>query len=146
MSRDPAIPSCDTPYLAILFTGGLTLQLPKAVVLNTVWRRNTQMRVKSANERKRAQTQVRKRAQNGVQKSASVQKSQTTRFETTRFENFHLTLPHNGAIPPLVHSFTQAHLCDTQCSDVSRDNHATPHKNKREKVWRYYRFRYRAMW
>ena len=41
-----------------------------------------------------------------------------------------LALPQNGAIPPpLVPSFTQAHLCDTPCN-VSRDNCAIPHLKK----------------
>ena len=63
------------------------LQFPNEDVLNAVGCRNTQMR---ANERKRAQTQVRKRAKKErtrAQKSASAQKSQTTRFKTTRFGN-----------------------------------------------------------
>ena len=64
---------------------------PTAVVRNAAVRRNTQL---SAKERKRAQTQVCKRAQKGtkerkmVQKSAKERfcvKSQTTRFETSRF-------------------------------------------------------------
>ena len=43
-------------------------------------------------------------------------------------------LPKNGAIPPLVLSFTQAQLCDTLSRNVSRDNCAIPHKNKHEQV------------
>ena len=31
--------------------------------------------------------------------------------------------------PPLVLSFTQAHLCDTPFFNISRDNCAIPHKN-----------------
>ena len=45
--------------------------------------------------------------------------------------------------PPLVLSFTQAHLCDTPFCNVSRDNCAIPHKNKHERVLRYYRYKYR---
>ena len=48
--------------------------------------------------------------------------------------------------PPLVLSFTQAHLCDTPFCNVSRDNCAIPHKNMHEKVLRYYRYKYRAIW
>ena len=40
--------------------------------------------------------------------------------------------------PPLVLNFTQAHLCDTPFCNVSRDNCAIPHKNKHERVLRYY--------
>ena len=32
-----------------------------------------------------------------------------------------LSPPHNGAIPPLVLGFTQAHLCDTPFCYISRD-------------------------
>ena len=42
----------------------------------------------------------------------------------------------DSAIPPFVLSFTQAHLCDTPCSNISRDNCAIPHKNKHEIVLR----------
>ena len=45
-------------------------------------------------------------------------------------------------IPPLVLSFTQAHLCKTLFCNVSRDNCAIPHKNKHEIVLRYYRYKY----
>ena len=45
-----------------------------------------------------------------------------------------LALPQNGAIPPLVLSFTQAHLCDTPFCNISRDNCAIPHKNQHERV------------
>ena len=38
-----------------------------------------------------------------------------------------LALPQNGAIPPLLLSFTQAHQCDTQFCNISRDNCAIPH-------------------
>ena len=49
-------------------------------------------------------------------------------------------LPQNGRyIPPLVISFTQAHLCDTPFCNVSRDNCAIPHENKHARVLRYYR-------
>ena len=48
--------------------------------------------------------------------------------------------------PPVVLSFTQAHLCDTPFCNVSRDTCAIPHKNKHEKVLRYYRYKYRAIW
>ena len=41
----------------------IILQFPNAVVLNAVGRRNTQMRAKSANERKRKSAKERKRAQ-----------------------------------------------------------------------------------
>ena len=41
--------------------------------------------------------------------------------------------------PPLVLNFTQTHLCDTPFCNVSRDNCAIPHKNKHERVLRYYR-------
>ena len=41
--------------------------------------------------------------------------------------------------PPLVLSFTQAHLCDIPFCNVSQDHCATPHKNKHERVLRYYR-------
>ena len=34
--------------------------------------------------------------------------------------------------PPIVLSFTQAHLCDTPFCNVSRDNCAIPHENKHE--------------
>ena len=54
-------------------------------------------------------------------------------------------LPPNCAIPPLVRSFTQAHLCDTPFCNVSRDNCAIPHKNKHERVLRHYRCKYRAI-
>ena len=49
--------------------------------------------------------------------------------------------------PPLVLSFTQAYLCDTQFCNVSRENCAIPHKSKHERVSRYYRYeKYRAIW
>ena len=44
-----------------------------------------------------------------------------------------LATPQNGAIPPLVLSFTQAHLCDTRFCNISRDNCAILHKNKHNK-------------
>ena len=47
--------------------------------------------------------------------------------------------------PPLVLNFAQRHPCDTPFCNVSRDNCAIPHKNKREKVLRYYRYKYRAI-
>ena len=47
--------------------------------------------------------------------------------------------------PPLLISLTQAHLCDTPFCNVSRDNCAIPHKNKYERVLRYYRYKYRAI-
>ena len=56
-----------------------------------------------------------------------------------------LALPQNGAIPPLVLSFTKAHLCDTPFCNISRDNCAIPHENKHERVLRYYRYKYRAI-
>ena len=37
--------------------------------------------------------------------------------------------------PPLVLSFTQAHLCDTPFCNILRDNCAIPHKNKHERVF-----------
>ena len=41
-----------------------------------------------------------------------------------------LALPQNGVrYPPLVLSFTHAHLCDSPFCSVSRDNCAIPHKN-----------------
>ena len=43
--------------------------------------------------------------------------------------------------PPLVLSFTQAHLCDAPFSNLSRDNCARPHENKR---WD--RYKHRAIW
>ena len=48
--------------------------------------------------------------------------------------------------PPLVLSFTQAHLRDTPFCNVSRDNCAIPHENRHERVLRYYRYKYRAIW
>ena len=48
--------------------------------------------------------------------------------------------------PPLVLNFTQTHPCDTPFCNISRDNCAIPHKNKHEKVLRYYRYKYRAIW
>ena len=57
-----------------------------------------------------------------------------------------LALPQNGAIPPpLVLNFIQTHLCDTPFCNVSRDNCAIPHKNKHERISRYYRYKYRAI-
>ena len=49
---------------------------------------------------------------------------------------------------PLVLSFTQAHLCDTPLCNASCDHCAIPHKkiNKHERVLRYYRYKYRAIW
>ena len=48
--------------------------------------------------------------------------------------------------PPLVLSFTQAHLRDTPFCNVLRDNCAISHKkNKHEIILRYYRYRYRAI-
>ena len=47
--------------------------------------------------------------------------------------------------PLLVLSFTQAHQCDTPFCNISRDNCAIPHKNKHERVLRYYRYEYRAI-
>ena len=47
--------------------------------------------------------------------------------------------------PPLVPSFTQAHLCDTPFCNISRDNCAIPHKNKDKIFLRYYRCKYRAI-
>ena len=47
--------------------------------------------------------------------------------------------------PPLVLSFTKAHLCDTPFCNTSRDNCAIPHKNKHEMILRYYRYKYRAI-
>ena len=46
--------------------------------------------------------------------------------------------------PPLVLNFAQTHPCDTPFCNVSRDNCAIPHKNKHEKVLRYYRYKHRA--
>ena len=46
-----------------------------------------------------------------------------------------LALPQSGAIPPLVLSFAQAHLCDTPFCYISRDNCAIPHENKHERVF-----------
>ena len=51
----------------------------------------------------------------------------------------------SGLRVPKVLSFTQAHLCDTPFCNISRDNCAIPHKNKRERVLRYYRCKYRAI-
>ena len=51
-----------------------------------------------------------------------------------------LTVPQNGAMPPLALSFTEAHLCDTPFCNISRDNCAIPHKNKHEIVSRCYRY------
>ena len=48
--------------------------------------------------------------------------------------------------PPLALSFAQAHLCDTPFCYISRDICAIPHKNKHERVSRYYRYKYRAIW
>ena len=45
-----------------------------------------------------------------------------------------LALPQNGAIPPLVLSFTQAHLCDTPFCNISRDNCAIPHKTSTKEL------------
>ena len=47
--------------------------------------------------------------------------------------------------PPWALSFTQAHLCDTPFCNVSRDNCAIPHKNKHDRVLRYYRCKSRAI-
>ena len=47
--------------------------------------------------------------------------------------------------PPLALSFTQAHLCDTPFCNVSRDSCSIPHKNKHERVLRYYRYKYREI-
>ena len=47
--------------------------------------------------------------------------------------------------PPLVLSFTHAHLCDTPFCNISRDKCAIPHKNKHERLLRYYRYKYRAI-
>ena len=47
--------------------------------------------------------------------------------------------------PPLVLSFTQAHLCDAPCCKASSDSCAVPHKNKQERVLRYYRYKYRPI-
>ena len=54
-------------------------------------------------------------------------------------------LPKMVRYPPLVLSSTQAHLCDTPFCNISRDKCAIPHKNKHERVLRYYRYRYRAI-
>ena len=58
-----------------------------------------------------------------------------------------LALPQNGGIPPppMVLSFTQAHLCDTPFCNISRDNCAIPDKNQHKRVLRYYRYKYRAI-
>ena len=40
--------------------------------------------------------------------------------------------------PPLLLSLAQAHLCDTPLCHISRENCAIPHKNKHERVLRYY--------
>ena len=58
------------------------------------------------------------------------------------------TFSRNGAIPPppLALSFAQAHLCDATFCYVSCGKCAIPHKNKHERVLRYYRYKYRAIW
>ena len=56
------------------------------------------------------------------------------------------TRPKMVGYPLLALSFTQAHLCDTPFCNVSRDNCAIPHKNKHERVLRYCRYKYRAIW
>ena len=54
--------------------------------------------------------------------------------------------PQNGAIPPpLVLSFTQAHLRDTTFCNMSRDNCAMPYKNRHQIVLRYDRYKYRVI-
>ena len=50
-----------------------------------------------------------------------------------------VALPKTVRYPPLVLSFTQAHLCNTPFCNISRDSCAIPHKNKHERVLRYYR-------
>ena len=47
--------------------------------------------------------------------------------------------------PPLLLSFTQTHLCNTPLCNISRNSCAIPHKNKHERVLRYYRYKYRAI-
>ena len=51
------------------------------------------------------------------------------------------TPPKGCDTPPLALSFTQAHLCDTPFCNVSRNSCAMPHKNKHERVLRYYRYK-----
>ena len=48
--------------------------------------------------------------------------------------------------PPLILYFRQEHLCDTPFCNVSREKVAIPHKNQRERVLRYYRYKYCAIW
>ena len=48
--------------------------------------------------------------------------------------------------PFLALSFTQAHLCNTPFCYISCDSCAIPHKNKQERVLRYDRYKYRAIW
>ena len=48
--------------------------------------------------------------------------------------------------PPLVLSFTRAHLCNTPFCNISRDKCAIPHENKHERGLRYCRYKYRAIW
>ena len=56
------------------------------------------------------------------------------------------TSPKRVRYPHLVLSFTQTHLCDTPFCNISRNNCAIPHKSKHERVLRYYRCKYRAIW
>ena len=53
--------------------------------------------------------------------------------------------PNRVRYPPLALSFTQAQQCDTPFCNISRDNCAMPHKNKHERVLRYYRYKCRAI-
>ena len=55
------------------------------------------------------------------------------------------TSPKGCDTPPLVLSFTHAHLCDTPFCNISRDNCAIPHKNKHDRVLRYYRYKFRKI-
>ena len=62
--------------------------------------------------------------------------------------------PNTVRYPPLVLSFTQAHLCDTPFCNVSRDNCAIPHKTSTKdfcdtiatSIARYAKYRCWASW
>ena len=56
-----------------------------------------------------------------------------------------VSTPPKWCDPPLLMSFTQAHLCDTPCCNVWRDICVMPQKNKHERVLQYYRYKHGAI-
>ena len=60
------------------------------------------------------------------------QKVRVKKLEKCFTFDSYLALPQNGAIPPMVFSSTQAHLCDTPCCNISRQVRDTPYNQARK--------------